>query len=146
MSFGGVLFNLLELYYRVSVIFTSFSSWKLVGMWDSLVGHLSLAETPCKRLGEAGCPLSSVEKNQELLVGRITNKQHDYHSTPDHIPLFFSLLSRLGPSTPSPSHSFPFFLLAPIGVCLCARHRARHIRHFSSSQRCSETWSTTIPT
>ena len=45
--------------------------------------------------------------------------------TPTQPQIMFpsSLLSPLGPPTPPlPS---PFFLLVPIGVCLCARHRAR---------------------
>lgn len=39
-EFCGVLFNLLELYYRVSVVLTSFSSLEVGGYVDSLVGHL----------------------------------------------------------------------------------------------------------
>lgn len=31
MSFGGILFNLLELYYRLSVVLTSFSSLEVGG-------------------------------------------------------------------------------------------------------------------
>ena len=148
MSFGGILFNLLELYYRLSLVLTSFSSLEVGGYvgfpsWAPLLGWDSPAKDWVKQ--DVLWALWRRTKNywwDELPTSSMTTTQ-DQITFPSSF-LYCHDLALLPPS-PSPFPS-PFFLLAPIGVCLCAGHRARHIHHFSSSQWCKETCSTTIPT